>query len=172
MWVETSTLRYIGGSLALSDILLHTTLPQPVNLVIHRGQSRFSLNPRRSFAPSETLHLYVEVYNLSVSNRRCEYEVTYSIHGADTASTRAQRIGRAFKRLLGIGAPPSAIISQSFERGGTTDATSEEIAIDIRALPPGDYVLVVSAVDRISGEEARASKSFVKLRSGFNGRGS
>lgn len=168
---QTSTLRYLGGSLALSDILLHTTFTPATNPVIHRRHKSFSVNRRRAYTPSEKLHLYIELYNLSLSDGRCDYEVTYSIYEADTTSSRRQRIGRAINRLFPIGTPSHAIISQSFQRTGTSDVASEELAIDIHALEPGDYVLAVSAMDRIFGEWVRVSRSFVKLRSAVNRRG-
>jgi hypothetical protein len=82
-----------------------------------------------------------------------------------------RHIGRAIKRLFRIGTHSHAVISSSFQRAGTSDVASEELAIDIHALEPGGYVLAISAVDRISGERARVSRSFAKVRSAVNRRG-
>ena len=95
-----STFRFLGGSLALSDILLHTTLASAANTVIHRGHRSFSVNPRRAYAPSETLHLYVELYNLTLSDRTGEYVL--AVAAVDRISGERVGVSRAFAKLRSV----------------------------------------------------------------------
>jgi hypothetical protein len=164
IWGEANTLKYLGSNLSTSDVLLFQTPPDPERWpFISRSGNRYIPNPHRQYKTNEKLRLYLEIYNLRLTASRSNYEVTYSIHAAAKTSTRWEKIGRGVKRLLQIDTSPDPVISQTLQRAGANHDDFEELAIDIDALRPGDYVLNVTVTDQTSGHIARSSAVFTKL---------
>lgn len=160
-WSGVNTLRFTGSSLVLSDILPHTLPADSAGRFVTRGERRFFSNPRRQFAHSERLRLYVEIYHLDVSEGVAAFDVTYSIFPVRPESGTWRRLTQPLVRAL-AGAD-QAVISQSFRRTGTADTASEELDIDIDSLEPGDYEVRVSVLDNHSGKKAATSGPFAKL---------
>jgi GWxTD domain-containing protein len=163
-WADVDGSRLAGSGLALSDILLcsEASVEGPV---FHRRGRVVHVNPGGRYLAGEDLRLYVEVYNLMRRLGESSYELTYSIRRAEAKPGLWESIQRGVeKALLGERTGPPAI-SQSFQRVGTAGDAVEEIAVAIGSLEPGNYDVVISVVDNVTGEEAFVSKRFVKIGS-------
>ncbi len=164
LWAEANTVKFLSSKLTLSDVLLWRAPrdAQEWPTIVRSGTS-YVPNPRREYRTAEKLGLYMEIYNLSVSRLRSEFEITYSIYAAEHPSSPWVRIGRGIKRLLQMDTSSNPVISQTFQRTGTQHQVAEDLAIDIDSLAPGEYVLTVRVKDRESGDVAVESKPFTKL---------
>ncbi|UCH85501.1 MAG: GWxTD domain-containing protein [Candidatus Latescibacterota bacterium] len=163
-WSETNTVKYLSSDLTLSDILLWHTPPDTDTWpIIARPDGYFVPNPSRKYRHGEDLRLYLEVYNLGLSARRSSYEITYSVFEARRPANPWVRIGRGIKWLLQMDTSPNPVMSQTFARTSDGYEASEQLAIDIESLKPGEYVLSVEVNDQTSGDVASVSKSFTKI---------
>ncbi len=162
-WSRVDATRFLGRGLILSDVLLCRRRDSASVPAIHRFASDLLPNPGHGYGESEDLRIYVEAYNLALSDGRCDYELTYSVFPERQAPGRGAQMVRGLRNLLHVSAPPDAVISQSFQRVGERDSVGEEVAIDINALSPGAYVVSVSVTDKISGAKTEATAHFFKL---------
>ena len=166
-WADANTLRFFDSSLALSDVLLCST-PRVGGAATRREDKTLYVNPTGRYSPSEKLRVYVEVYNLGLRDARSNYEIAYTIRPADSTAGLWTSIQRGVEKALFMDRAPAPVISQTFQRTGTTDVAREEIAVGIDSLGPGGYVVTISVVDGVSGETAGVSKRFVKLGGNLN----
>jgi hypothetical protein len=149
--------RFAGDQLALSDVLLYdepaASHPQAAG-VIERAGMRMRPRVEHSFWSDEPLRSYVEVYGLGMLDGECEFEVRYSIYPSVPQDTPVWfDVVSAAGDLLGFG-DEDPVISQSFTRRTTGHRAAEYIAIDIAALQPGSYELLVEVMDLNSGQHA------------------
>jgi hypothetical protein len=106
------------------------------------------------FVPSEPLRSYVEVYGLNLLDGASEYEVRYSIFPGKRSDAPVWREWlHAAVDVLGF-ENDDPVISQSFTRRSNDHDATEHLAIDINALEPGYYELVVEVMDLNSGGHA------------------
>lgn len=161
---RTSTRRYLSETLVLSDILLYRPpLAGDTSNVIRRGGRTFVPNPGGLYAGAEHLRLYVEIYNLDVTESHSDYQITYSIYEAGDGPQGWGQIAHSLKRMIGLGRQDEAVISHTFDRRGAHHIGEESLAIDIDALRPGEYTLRISVTDRRSGEVATQGRTFSKV---------
>jgi GWxTD domain-containing protein len=151
---DADATRFAGDALALSDVLLYDD-PGDAHTaeagVIERGGMRMRPRVLRLFANDEPLRSYVEVYGLGMLEGGSEYEVRYSIFpGTAPDETTWSQITRVAADVLGF-RDQDPVISQSFTRRGKSNQASEYISIDIGALDPGLYELLVEVMDLNSG---------------------
>lgn len=149
--------RFAGDELVLSDVLLYDE-PGGNHAkaagVVERGGLRMRPRANRTFLSDEPLRSYVEVYGLGLLEGGSEYEVRYSIYPSKAEDPPVwKEIVRAAGDVLGFG-DEDPVISQSFTRRATEHRASEYIAIDITALEPGRYDLLVEVMDLNSGQTA------------------
>jgi GWxTD domain-containing protein len=160
-WADLATARLIGESLVTSDLAL-CSRPDSDGPSILRGGSALRINPSARYAAGEDLFLYLELYNLELRGGRSRCDLSYSIRRAEAARGFWDVLKRGAKKLgLGESLPPP-VISQTFERVGTSGTTAEEIAVGIGSLDPGSYEITVTAVDAATGESASVTGRFVK----------
>jgi GWxTD domain-containing protein len=154
--------RFASDGLTLSDVLLYDDLPQDAPAAagaVARGGLRMRPRAGRAFASDDPLRSYVEVYGLTALDGAYDYEVRYSIFPA-----RARRSAvwsewlHATAELLGF-ENDDPVISQSFTRRTQEHRASEYIAIDINALAPGSYDLLVEVMDLNAGSTAAGRAS-------------
>jgi GWxTD domain-containing protein len=162
-WSRVDATRFLGRALVMSDVLLCSTHELDLAPTIHRFGSDLLPNPGHHYRGTEDLRIYVEAYNLALSDGRSEYEVTYSVFPEPQTLGRAEAIVKGLRSLLHLRSPADAVISQSFQRVGEGDSVGEEVAIDINALSPGAYVVSVSVRDKISGARTERTAHFVRL---------
>jgi len=159
----SSTLRFLGSKLGLSDILLYDRTVDTSQDIVHRGQRDFAPRLGARYEPGEKLSLYIEIYNLGVKGDRCEYDVTYSIYPTRDDSGVLARLAGALKRVAGFVTSPEPVISQTLMRTGVHHDEYEDLSIDIDSLEPGRYALEVNVRDKIQKEESQIVRIFTKL---------
>lgn len=161
---EKDTAPYLSDSLTLSDVLLYQSPSRDLDdtALIHRGGKSFQPNPGGDYAPPQKLRVYVEIYNLEVTGSESRYEITYSIFDAEEQLEGWSRIRRGLKNMMGFRSPPDPVISHVLSRSGTRHEAAEDLAIDIGALLPGDYLLQISVHDRSSEQFTERTKRFTK----------
>jgi GWxTD domain-containing protein len=160
---RANTAKFLSDSLVLSDILLYRPVTeQHAAALIRRGGKTFFPNPGGFYNESEKLRLYVEVYNLQLTQSHSEYEITYSIYDARQGPKGWARIRRGLKNMMGFRSPPEPVISHTLQRSATRHRAAEDLAIDISALQQGKYVLQITVRDHKSGEETNRTRTFAK----------
>lgn len=160
-WARASTLRFLGGSLALSDILL-VTRTGGEECAVKRQGSRYFPNADGRCLPADKLRLYLEIYSLSLVEGSSSFEVAYSIRPKEREAGGFGGFVRRTAGVLGFRRSSEPVMLQSFQRSGVEKTAAEELAIDINALEPGDYILTATVLDHHSGERASQSKTFNK----------
>ena len=152
--------RFARDDLAVSDILLfdpEAPLPNhPAGNTIDRGGTRLRPRVSHRYAVGQRVHLYLEAYNLDVAAGVSAYEVRIGIYPApDDESPAWLDWGRWAAEAVGL-AQGEPAVAQSFRREGRSHVDSESVAVDIDALRPGRYRLVVEVTDLHSGSRAVA----------------
>jgi GWxTD domain-containing protein len=169
---DTDARRFASGGLTLSDVLLYEELARngkPAAGAISRGGLRMRPRIGRTYAPEDPLRSYVEVYGLHVLDGASEYEVRYSIFPAKPRDTSVwSDLIRSASDLLGF-ENSDPVISQSFTRHDTRHNAAEYIAIDIKALEPGNYELLVEVMDLNAGS-ATAARTSLTVEAARNAR--
>jgi len=164
--------RFAGDQLVLSDVLLYDEAASGESGaagLVERGGLRMRPRIGHVFTSSDPLHSYVEVYGLNLLDGASDYEVRYSIFPATRAAMPAWReLLQAATGALGF-ENDDPVISQSFSRHATTHSANERIAIDISALEPGYYEMLVEVMDLNSGQHA-ASHTPLTVETGPVGR--
>jgi len=163
--------RFAGDRLALSDVLLFDAAPAAATAagLIERGGLRMLPHTGHVFASREPLRSYVEVYGLDILDGASAYQVRYSIYPSKQEHVPVwSEVAHVAGDVLGF-ENEEPVISQSFTREGTDHSASEPIAIDISAVEPGLYELVVEVMDLNSGQHA-ASHTPLTVESATVGR--
>jgi len=160
---DGDTHRFLGDDLAMSDLLLQSDPPAGV-AAIQRGSRRLVPNPGHLYTPGENLNLYFEVYGLSLDDGRSNYELTFAIYAApEEPPPTWMRWARKVAEWAHVIGPNAPAISQAFDRTGIEYRTEEEMLVDIDLLDPGRYQLVVTVLDRHTGELTAANVVFEKV---------
>ena len=155
--------RFIENKLCVSDILLQVDPARNGGFVVRNGRRLFP-NPGRMYGADERLSAYFEVYNLSMSQRRTDYDLTYYIvddPGTDTSDWR--ELATRVASFLNLTREKRPAVSQTFRRRGASYSEEEGISINIDTLPEGRYQLIVTVKDRVSGQYAETGVAFQRL---------
>jgi GWxTD domain-containing protein len=160
-WADVATDRLIGEALVTSDLALCSPSEAGGPSILRRGRA-LRINSGARYAPDEDLLLYLELYNLELPNGRSQYDLSYSIRRTESARGLWAALKRGAEKL-GLADPlPPPVISQTFERVGTSGTAAEDIVVGIGSLDPGSYEITVTAVDAATGDSASVNKRFVK----------
>lgn len=158
---RASTRRFMNNGVQLSDILLERE--SRAGPTIERGDNVLRPNPWSAYAPGQPLLTYVEIYDLAMRSGATHYVVRYSIQERAGESPSAwNRLGRILMNIVGQD-DRSPIVRQSMERSGASRSDTAQLAIDVSALPEGQYEITIRAEDVIGGTSAEVSKPFYKV---------
>jgi len=153
--------RFAADRLTLSDILIYdepTEGDANADVIVRNGQV---MRPRVGYAvrQNEPVRSYVEIYGLRVLDGKSAYEVRYSLFpGKDDASSSWTDWIRGAADALGF-EDEDPVIRQSFRRETSGHEGPEYIAIDVSALDPGPYELVVEVIDLNAGVQTMQHRS-------------
>jgi hypothetical protein len=161
---DADAARFAGDRLVMSDVLLFDEADGGnapagggtaggVADAVERGGLRMRPRVGHRYGPGDRVHAYTEVYNLSTTGGECAYAIRFAIYPSSTGETSTWDVWRGWlSDLFGEDGEPA--VSQRFERSGNAHRVAEHIAIDIDALEPGEYELVVEVTDRATGAQA------------------
>ncbi|MGD8415040.1 MAG: hypothetical protein PVF33_12455, partial [Candidatus Latescibacterota bacterium] len=160
----SDSFRFVEGELAISDILFQD--PSRLHpLSFERGGKTIYPHPGRRYKNGQRLGIYFEVYGLELSRRKSDFDVTFYIYEApEETPSRWAELGSRFADIVGLGEDRAPAVSQTFRRQGVERTAVEEILIDVDALRPGRYEMVISIHDRVADEVEQASGYFFKVR--------
>ncbi len=163
---DADAARFARDDLSLSDILLFDPgAPLPdgsARSTIDRGGTRMRPRVNHRYAAGQPVNLYLEAYNLDVAAGVSAYEVRIAIYPApDDESSSWLDWGRRAAEAVGLVEGEPAV-AQTFRREGHTHIDSESVAVDIDALRPGGYRLVVEVTDLHSGNRAVAHTPLIR----------
>jgi hypothetical protein len=114
------------------------------------------------YGPGERVQAYVEVYNLTARGGASEFEVRFAIYPAVDDQTSVWELwARRAADFFGLSSGEPAV-SQRFRRRGQGHTAYERMAIDIDAISPGRYELIVEVLDAATGEGAVTHTPIVK----------
>src|SRR5262249_32958676 len=145
-----------GGSLQLSDVMMASS-------IVYAGddwKSRFVKkdrlivpNPIGAYMHGKQLTGYFEIYGLHRDPEGLSrYEVRYTI--APRTLSRPQGLPPA------VPATDKPFVTSSFKNEAVRSDVNEDIRVDIGALAPDTYDLVLTVRDLVGGGETTSRKSF------------
>ena len=163
---DADSSRFARDDLAVSDILLfdpEAPLPgDPAGETIDRGGARMRPRVSHRYPAGQPVNIYLETYNLDVAEGVSAYDMRIAIYPApDDESPSWLDWGRRAAEVVGLTHGEPAV-AQSFHREGRRHVESERVAVDIDALRPGRYRLVVEITDLHSGSRAVAHTPLVR----------
>jgi GWxTD domain-containing protein len=148
--------RFDGRALQVSDVQMATS-------IVYAGddwRSRFVKNdrlvipnPLKAYTRDRQLVGYYEIYGLTLGPQRtCRYEVKYTI--------APRSLGRDEGLFPRPGTYEKPYVSASFADEGGTPELVQELRVDIGALAPDTYDLVLTVRDLTTGTEASSRTAF------------
>ena len=141
-----------AGGLAVSDLLLATSIDDDGDGLVVRGGLGIVPAARAVFATADPIYVYLEAYGLGLEDGRSRYTVEA------TLTPEARRGGLA-GRIFGRGQGPGVSVETEAEGTRSTDAVS--FFVDVRDQPPGAYTLRVEVADAVTGQTAAAERGVV-----------
>jgi GWxTD domain-containing protein len=157
-----NSIRFAEPGLTVSDVMLQKDKDRTAGSIERNGH-RLYPNPSRVYSDGQRLVVYFEIYNLRMTRRRTDFDVTFHIfHAPEDKPSRWRELGRRIAGIAGFDQDRDPAISQTIHRQGGSFTSEEDMSINIDALGNGRYDLVISIDDRISGEHAYSSSIFVK----------
>ncbi len=136
--------------LLMSDVMLAYAIDPAGAAVpgrVQRGGVSILAAPWGVFAAGQPVYLYAEVYGLTPSGGRTDFEIEARLVPKD-GSTGLRRLGR---RLFG--GRESGVASTAEAQGTATD-DSADLRLSTEGQPPGLYTLTVTVRDRTTGATA------------------
>lgn len=115
--------------------------------------------PSRIFRGEQPVYVYYEVYGLDADeDGSARYRTTYTLEARSPDRNVVARFFSAVGDLLG-GAEERGSVTYSFDRSDPSapDPLLEYISLDVSDSPPGEYTLVVSVEDTVSGGSVRGA---------------
>lgn len=161
---DLGTMRFLGGSLLMSDLVLYEHPAAPGRKhPLDRNGTTIVPSVYNRFDRGDKLGVYFEIYNLERFDRRAGYDVSYYIFEAPPGGTSSWSRIRSFLR----GSPRDArneppALSQTISFAGTTATAAQSIVIDIGSLEEGRYELQVAIFDRVASERTMSSVLFYR----------
>jgi GWxTD domain-containing protein len=159
-WRQRSVIRrairirdYSGNRLGVSTL----------NLALPRSDGSCSMipDPVPDYARDDKLCLTYEIYNLSLVNARARYRVTYSIKkaGEDKSGIR-KTLSYITASIRGRSPDDEPYITSSIEQSSSERRVTDRFQIDIGALEPRRYLLVLTIDDLNGGKTVSEEREF------------
>ena len=138
---------YRPSRLNLSDIVPATVIKEADRVSrFNKGDLYVKPNPRLVFSNQNPVHLYYEIYNLTLDESgQTRYRVEYSF----TQEKNRGIVPRLQKEEVGL--------SVSSIQTGEETSSFEFPELDVSSLSPGVYAVNVEVVDELSGESMKRS---------------
>ena len=141
-----------SGGLAVSDLLLATSIDDDGNGPVVRDGIGIVPAARAVFAAADPIYVYLEAYGLGLDAGRSRYTVEATL-------TPEARRGGLVGRIFGRGQGPGVSVRTEAEGSRSTDSVS--FFVDVRDQEPGAYTLRVEVADTVTGQTAAAERRVV-----------
>ncbi len=147
-----------NSNLAISDIQFSSDITDKI------GEGRFVKSglkimpfPFNIISGDKNVYTYFEIYNLSMNeNNETDYEISYSLKKNDGSIVK-----KVVKSIAGFLVQNKEwSVSSSYNRRGTKRDNPEYLLFDFSTIDKGEYSLIVTVLDRISGTKASSVKQF------------
>lgn len=150
--------KFKSDSLDLSDILLAEKINKDSlnSFPLRRRNINILPNPTYTFSKKVNLYLYYEIYNLEVNhNGLTDFDQRITVKKANEENGLQKAIN-SIVGLVGINKKNEGItLSSKYQ---TPDKNSQiYLQLDMNALEPGDYIIVVTISDNLSKKEVSRS---------------
>lgn len=139
----------VTAGLAVSDLLLATSVDDEGRGVVVRDGIGIVPAPRTAFSTGDPVYLYLEAYGLGLEDGRSRYTVEATL-------TPDARRGGLVGRVFGRGQDPGVAVRTEAEGSRADEAVT--FFLDVREQRPGGYTLGVEIVDEVTGQTARAER--------------
>ena len=151
-------------SLYVSDLLLAT------NIVESATPGKFNLRgyqisplPSSSFKSAMPIYVYYELYNLQPDTTGTKHiKVDYLVSSSNRDLSTARRLIQALGRFIGVRNEVGKVVTtfeQDISGQGPVDPTY--ISIDASSYPAGQYNLLVTVEDQVSGQISTKDVTFI-----------
>jgi GWxTD domain-containing protein len=166
--VPVNVTRRLGG-LDLSDVVLAGRVAPRTDEPRGRRDFLMEPNPLMSFATGEPVHLYWEIYGLSLDTAGiAEFSVSVAVRleAIERRGLMARVVGGAMD-AAGMTAEGDDRVVLSYDRERSArgrDRVPEHLAVDLSGSPPGSYTLELTVTDRHTGRSVTRSRAFTVRR--------
>jgi|Deesub1362B_J571_1020462.scaffolds.fasta_scaffold05090_2 GWxTD domain-containing protein len=142
----------------LSDLILANAIRLRTDLTrVSRRRIRVYPNFEKTFRSGQDLHLYFEIYGLSVNAAgNSRYRISFVLR-RDSAKKNLRNL---LSRLLHF-QPQTMEVVSSYEYRGRGPSQNHYQILRLQGMDEGRYRLIVQVEDLISGETARRSETFI-----------
>lgn len=146
---------FVKSQLSISDLVLAYTIePATKTDKFSKHSLRIIPNPSQKFNRSELIHLYYEIYNLSLKDDQTKYKL-------EQTATQIKEKRGALKKILGIfRSGKSKTISIHADHQGTSSVSYEHTAFDFSEFNPGVIELIIKITDMNSSQMAESKVEF------------
>jgi hypothetical protein len=151
---------YSGDSLMVSDLKLSTLIePSDENGQFVRNGLRIDPNPGHLYQRAQLVYVYYEIYNLTLDDiGDTEYQTIYEITPkGDVLRNRQTTISDEDEQSVLL----------LFDATGTTPDDTKFTSLDTTDLAPGEYALMLTVKDNVSGQSVSKTTSFVVMGEGL-----
>ena len=150
--VEEITPLSRSGGLAVSDLLLATSIDDGGRGLIVRDGIGIVPAARAVFPATDPVYLYLEAYGLGLEDGRTRYTVEATL-------TPDARRGGLMGRVFGRGQDPGVAVRTEAQGSRSDEAVT--FFIDVRDQRAGDYTLRVEVADEVTGQTATTERRLV-----------
>ncbi len=151
-WQQRSVIKH---PLTIRDFSGKNLKVSTVNLTIpgHDGSCSGIPDPRTVYSRNEMLCVAYEIYNLSLVNNRAHYRLTYTIKKTEVEKTGiGKTLSYITASMRGRHPDEAPHIESSIEQSANDSTVRDRLQIDIGALEPLPYTLVLEIADLNSGK--------------------
>ena len=121
--------------------------------VIVRRNHKILPNPTQVFTTANNIFMYYEAYNLKLdAENRANFEQRITIRNAEESSVVENILASIGNLFSGGGKDDQVTLKtnyQSFEKNAQV-----YLQIDMNAYVPGDYIVIVTVEDKLTGKES------------------
>jgi GWxTD domain-containing protein len=151
---------YLDSELALSDLVLASTVVPRVEKPTDRGDFAIKVNRRLEFEPDDPLAVYWEVYGLTTDDEGlANYQVTLSVTDTRGRSVLATVVG-VIGQLLGLSEQEGPQLTYERIVEFTDDRVPEYLSLQLADDEPGEYRLRIEVTDQLSGNTVVRERAF------------
>ncbi|MFQ5633286.1 MAG: hypothetical protein ACE5I1_31360, partial [bacterium] len=150
-------------ALQMSDVLIAKSITKSSGQDTLPLFREFSIVPAitRTFTAGAQIHVYFELYNLSLQSGLGSYRIEFSLAPAKTDKNSIGSAISSFLSKIGLRSDKPEVVTASYTFTGESPDEALNQTIDLAGQEAGEWILTVLVKDRISGEMMERKMNFL-----------